>query len=234
MLAMLREGKASSACRYVHEQLRVGKGRAGTVWDAVFLATSELSIRYHMGGPSGRARHAVTMTNALHYAFRTLTDPGVRLYSLLEAVEWTCAFLSTESKLNQLTDRWITQIAEVDSPESAKDALDEIFSGLPPRRSHHWFRDRSGQEKGMRLAYAFARKHPDHQPFFQTARRLICAKATVDPHDFKLPVAFFENYAHASPEWRPHLLAASVFQLHGTKMEDSPAFREAQEALRRR
>ena len=92
-------------------------------------------------------------------------------------------------------------------------------------------RDRSNDDKAMELTYALARKHA-HGPFFQTARRLMCRKAD-DAHDWKFPVAVFENYEHVSPEWRPHLLAAAVHVLQGPRMEDSPAFLQAREELRR-
>jgi hypothetical protein len=36
-----------------------------------------------------------------------------------------------------------------------------------------------------------------------------------------------------SPVWRPHLLAVAVHVLQGPRMEDSPAFLQAQEELSR-
>jgi hypothetical protein len=44
-------------------------------------------------------------------------------------------------------------------------------------------------------------------------------------------VAIFENYEHVSAEWRPHLLAASVHVLQGTRMEDSPRLLQAREEV---
>ena len=85
----------------------------------------------------------------------------------------------------------------------------------------------------MLLTYAMARKTPDHQPFLQTARRLLCLKSTREVHDFKYPVALFEHYQYASQEWKPNLLAASVHHLHGTQMEDSSTVAQAREEMRR-
>jgi hypothetical protein len=233
LLDVFRSGQAADACQVVHQQLLAGKIRAGAVWDALHLVTSELSIAFHLGGASGLARHSVTMANALHHAYRTCTEPSVRLFSLLEAVEWACTFLSITRRQRELTDLKITEITQRESPDAARDALDDIFSSLPPRRSHHWFRDRSGQLKGLQCTYAYAQKHADHQPFMKMARDLVCLKSTEDAHDFKFPIAAFENYSNVSPEWRPHILAASVYCLHGTQMEDNPTVQEARLALSR-
>ena len=92
-------------------------------------------------------------------------------------------------------------------------------------------RDRTGDDRAMELTFALARKH-EHGPFFQTARRLMCRKAP-GAHDWKFPVAVFENYEHVSPEWRPHLLAASVHILQGPRTEDALAYPQAREELRR-
>ena len=49
----------------------------------------------------------------------------------------------------------------------------------------------------------------------------------------KFPMAAIENYRYLSPAWRPNHLAASVFVLQRTQMEDNPAVQQAREALRR-
>jgi hypothetical protein len=69
------------------------------------------------------------------------------------------------------------------------------------------------------------------QAFQKAARTLVCSKASLDPHDIKYPAAAFEDAARVSPEWRPHLLAASVHALHGSKSPDTPALVQAREAL---
>ena len=83
----------------------------------------------------------------------------------------------------------------------------------------------------MLLAYAMAIKEPNHGPFLQEARRLLCLKSTREVHDFKYPIATFEHYQHASPEWKPNILAASVHFLHGTRMENSDVIQQTREEL---
>jgi hypothetical protein len=201
------------------------------VWDAVFLAAAELVSRYELGGVTGRPLHSMTMANALNYAFRTCADPETRLRILLEAVHWVCTFYATEKKSGYLRDLKLTAIPEVDSPAAVVDAVDDVFGRLPPRRGGHRMRDRSGDDRAMALTYALAREHP-HGPFLQRARTLMCRKAD-GTHDWKFTVAVFENYEYVSPEWRPHLLAASAHVLQGPRMEDSTAFLQAREELRR-
>ncbi len=231
--SMFREGNAAEACELIHEQLRSGKVSPGSIWDAVFLTTNEISARFKWGGllATGRARHSITAANAMHFMYRTWTDPETRLFTLLQAIAMTCEFLAIPRGAGNLNDFKITAIAKTDSPDSVEDAVEEIFSLLPPRRVQHQFRDRSGPDKALELTYAMAQKHPD-QAFLETARRLLCLKCSIDAHNLKFPVAALENYRYLSPKWRPNFLAASVFILHGTQMEDNPAVQHAREALR--
>jgi hypothetical protein len=67
----------------------------------------------------------------------------------------------------------------------------------------------------------------------QVARGWLCAKATVEAHEYKLPAALFEDYEMVSPAWRPRLLAASAHWLHGPQSPDSRLLQQAREALRR-
>lgn len=234
LLALFREGAPARACQSVFEQLRQGTVRAGNVWDAVFLTTAELLARHRWCGPAGLSGHSITCTNALHFAFRTVTAADTQLYVLMEAVEWTTTFLRSEREQDELRDLRITEIAQIDAPPTVPEAVEEIFGMLPPRRFFDFARSpRAVQDRAMQLTYAMARKTPDHQHFLQTARRLLCLKSTREVHDFKYPVALFEHYQYASPEWKPNLLAASVHHLHGTQMEDSPTVQQAREELRR-
>ena len=229
LLAFFREGQVAPACEWAYDRLVAGKLQASTVWDAIFLAAAELIVRYEVGSVTGRPLHSMTMSNALHYAFRTYSDAETRLRILLEAVHWGCEFYTVERSLGDLRDLRITAIPEVDSPANVTDAVDDIFGRLPPRRGRR--RDRTRDDKAMELTFALARKH-DHGPFFETARRLMCRKA-LDAHEFKFMAAVFENYEHVSPEWRPHLLAAAVHIFQGPRMEDSKGYLQAREELRR-
>ena len=87
----------------------------------------------------------------MHFMYRTWNDPETRLYTLLQAVAMTCTFLAIPRAAGHLNDFKITEIAETRCPDAVEDAVDEIFSLLPPRRVQHQFRDRSGQDRALEL-----------------------------------------------------------------------------------
>src|SRR5439155_2328316 len=145
------------ACQSVFEQLRQGTVQAGDVWDAVFLTTAELLARHRWCGPAGLSGHSITCTNALHFAFRTVTVADTQLYVLLEAVEWTTTFLRSEREQDELRDLRITEIAEVDAPPTVSETVEEVFGMLPPRRFFDFSRSpRAIQDRAMQLTYSMA------------------------------------------------------------------------------
>jgi hypothetical protein len=232
LLAVFRQGKVEDACRLSYDLLQQGQAQAASIWDAVFLTTVESMARYRWCGPNNLTGHSVTCTNALHFAFRTVTDLTTRLYILLESVEWSTSFLQRELARGSLRDVSITDIPAVEPPRSTPETLEEIFALLPPRRFFDFSRSpRVDQDRAMAIAYALACKEKDHNSFFKEARRLLCLKSTREVHDYKYPIAAFEHYQHASPEWKPNLLAASVHYLHGTTMEDSAVIRQTCDEL---
>ena len=232
LLDLYRKGDPPGACETTLNLLRDNSVRAGSIWDAVFLTTAELVIRYQWVGGKMLAGHSVTCVNALHYMFRSLSDPVARLYATLEAVEWPTRFLARERARPALRERSIISIEPADLPPN-NESLEEIFSLLPPRRfasdTRVGFED---VDRAMEITFAWAKGRTDFRPFLETAQRLMCVKSTPEVHDFKLPMALFENCRYASPEWRPCLLAASVHVLQGTDMEDSQIIQQARKTLR--
>ena len=232
LLNLYREGRPEDACRKTFDLLRRGKVQAGTVWDAIFLATAELTARYIWVGPKMLAGHSITCANAMHFVYRTVADPVTRLYALLEAVEWTTSFLKRERSRPALRTRSIIDVTPTELT-SDDQAPDRIFSTIPIRRRRHFSPALlPAADKSHELAFAWAQHNRDHTPFIREAFRLLCFKSTTEVHDFKFPLALFENYRYASPEWKPHLLAASVYVLHGTQMEDAPMVMQARERLK--
>jgi hypothetical protein len=226
-----RQGRPEEACKSTFELLREGKVFAGSVWDAVFLTTAELVTRYQWVGTKMLAGHSVTCANAMHFVFRSAHDPVARLYALLEAVEWTTSFLKRERSRPALRKRSILEIADVELTAD-DESPERIFSIIPIRRRRQTSPILLPEaDKANELAFAWAKQTKDHTAFFQEALRLLCLKSTTEVHDFKYPLALFENYRYASDEWKPHLLAASVYVLHGTQMEDGQMVGQARERL---
>ena len=68
---------------------------------------------------------------------------------------------------------------------------------------------------------AYARQYPAPDKFIDTARTLVFFKGR-DSHDYKFSSAVLEDYYHVSPAWRDRYLAASVFNLRGSQLADTP------------
>ena len=231
LLQLFRQGKASLACEEIHAKLASGEVSSGTIWDAVFLVTAELVMRYRWVGSKRLAGHSVTCVNALNFLFRNSNDAQIQLYALLESVEWAVSFLQRERDRPALRSK---SILELDSAiaDVEDDQLDQVFAKLPPRRFASMHRpDLSEVDAAMQLAFNWALHREDYSEFWQMAQKLMCMKSTPEVHDFKYPMALLENCQHVSERWRPYLLAASVHVLQGTDMEDSPIVYEASQKL---
>ncbi len=105
--------------------------------------------------------------------------------------------------------------------ESAAIATEEIAATLG---SHPY--------EAAQKVFSLAQHTPDMDVFQQVARRLVVAKATVNAHDIKFPIAIFEDAERVAPVWRPYLLATSVYWMPGKEKPDSVAIQQAREAAR--
>ena len=201
-------------------------------------------VRHSSGwGVASRPLHANTSASALHYAFRTSESPRTRLLALLQAVAWTGDKTNSELRSGSLRDIAITQLSppRVASPAVAGEAVAEIFS-LLPERHYDWdakarkavatYGDRADADEASRKVFVLVKERPADVPLFvQAARSWMCQKASRDAHDYKFLVAIFEDAGWVSPQWQPHLLAASVHFLHGKQSPDNPVVQQAREAL---
>lgn len=220
---------------WIAERLADGRIQAGTVWDAIFLFTSDLMIRHKFGGLMiGRlALHTNTTSNALRYAYDTLLDPKQRYLAMLQAVAWNIESLITETSRRSLRERSIFDLQTIDVAANDSDVVDEIFSTLPPRYFQKEIRDRTGQDRAAALMFSLAQRSPQCGEYFAAARRIMSRKLTVNAHEMKYPIAMFEEWHNISAEWRPHLLASSVHFMQSSQSEDCPAVTTAIELLNR-
>jgi len=219
LLEALRTASIEDANKTLLEQLQSGKTQAQGAWDAVHLAAGELIMRQ----PGILGIHAITSTNALHYAFRTALDPETRLLMLVHAVAWMGQFRQSmrggsrgEFGTLKITD---LKAAKVDPQEAkaAAETLEVVGHDLP---------EAAGR------AYALAQQHPEPETYFKLARRLIFRKGT-DAHRYKYAAAIFEDYGLVSPAWRPQLLATSVYYLNGSQDPDSKLMTQALAAVKK-
>jgi hypothetical protein len=242
LFGLLREGKVDQACDLAVSQLLQGVG-AKAVWDAVHLATAELMVRHESGwGVASRPLHSNMSTAALRYASLASDSMRVRLLALLQAVAWAGDKTASELQAGSLRDIQIAQMPLAELPATPEEAVADIFSQLPPR-NYYWdphagmaittYGSRTDADAACRKVFTLAQERPDATPLFmQAARSWMCQKSTTDPHDYKFLAAILEEAEAGSPQWQPHLLAASVHFIHGKQSPDYPAVQQAREALR--
>jgi hypothetical protein len=244
LFALIRNGKANEACELAAKQLQSGIA-AQTIWDAAHLATAELMVRHSSGwGLASRPLHSNTSTNALHYAFRTGSTPRTRLIVLLQAVAWAADKTGGELAGKGLRDKNIMELGADSNPVSSEKAVAEIFE-LLPSRTYRWdpkadqktvltYGKRENADDACRKVFALTSQRPEAVPLFvQTAHSWLCRKASNDHHEYKFLAAILEDATLVSPEWQPHVLAASVHYFHGNQTPDNLVIQQAREALRK-
>lgn len=165
-----------------------------SIWDGLFAAASELSMRQR----GIVALHAVTTTNAIHHAFRTVGDDATAQYLLLQNASFLSMFVEAAAGRGNLADRRVDEL----NAESASDVdVPEIFRTMGS--------DRTEASEKM---YAYLSSGGNPQNVVDHARRLVFLKGN-DSHDYKFSSAALEDYRVLSPEWRNRFLAASAYQL---------------------
>jgi hypothetical protein len=212
LLELIRTRKSAEACDVAVKNLVEGATTAGAVWDAVFLGAGDCVVCDRGGN---RPLHAITVANAMRYAFEVSGRPENRLLLLLQGLSWMEGF--------QLFDRRaITDLSSLESSDTSEEAAEEILGNSRP-----------GRHEAARKAFGFAQKFPDSDLLFRTAARLLPAKAGRDVHSVKFPVAMFENYRWISPEWRPHFMAAASYTFLRADAPDTQVINRVREALKK-
>ncbi len=204
LLAALRQGTNDATCDAAVQLLRRGTAPQ-SLWDALFCGAAELLLRQ----PGIVALHAVTSTNALHYAYLTSGDDQTRRLLLLQAAAFLPMFRQSLEGRGRLREAPIDKLEAIPLSGDGSKGVAEIFAEIG--------RDRQAAA-GKTLAYLQAKGSAED--FMETARRLVLVKGN-DPHDYKFSLAALEDYYHVSPEWRDRYLAASVLQLRGSGGRDN-------------
>lgn len=220
LLAPMRAGSASTACRDALALLTGSKARAGAIWDVVHLAAAEFMLRR---GDIGDL-HAVTSVNALHFGFRMARFTETRLFLLLQAVGWMAHFARTGGLANDPNPAPGTNILDLESADirvldDPAAAAESILSTMATARA-----------TSARSAFAYDKRHGNHSALFSAARRLVFTRAT-DTHDYKYLAAAFEDISAVSPTWRSHMFAASMLHVPAPTARESSVIQRAREAV---
>lgn len=205
-----RTASADALSGLAVEMLNRGVGVESIV-DGLFAGTGELLMR----SPGIVSLHAVTSTNALHYAFRHCRDEETRRLLLLQNASFLPLFRGNNDDKGVRIDELEAEAGAKESPE----IVDEIFADIS--------RDRLA---ASRKIVGYLRAHPDPAPLVQTARRLIFLKGN-NSHDYKFSSAVLEDYSTLSAGWRERFLAASAFQLRGSGAADNELVGRIRQAL---
>src|SRR4051812_38684886 len=214
LLAALRTGSDDEASEKVVALLNRG-GAPQSVWDALFDASGELLLRQ----PGIVSLHAVTSTNALHFAFQASGDDQTRRLLLLQNAAFLTLFREAMGGRGKVGEARIDRLEPIATSEDGPGAIEEIFAESS--------RDRT---TAARKALAYLRAGRDPRTLIDAARRLVFLKGD-DAHDYKFSSAVLEDYYNASPSYRERYLAASMLLLPGSADKDNNLVKRIRSAL---
>jgi hypothetical protein len=187
-----------------------------SLWDALHLASGELLMRQ----PGIVALHAVTTTNALHYAYQASGDDRTRLLALLQNAAFVTMFRDAMNNRGKVGGAKIDELAAGDDEVGEAPNVDAIFAKLGDDRT-----------SAARMTLAHLRSAGDAKSFIDAARVLVFLKGN-DAHDYKFSSAVLEDYYNVSPRVRDQYLAANVFNLRGSADNDNKLVTRIRDALK--
>ena len=214
LLSTLRTASPEVACDSVVSVLKSGVAPQA-VWDALFLAAGELNVRQ-----SGIvALHAVTSTNALHFAWQTSGNDDTRRMLMLQNAAFVAMFRQSMEGRGKLQPFALDQLAAAPLQSDGGEAVAEICSDISGDRM---------AAAGKLLGYL---KTPSDAKSFIDAVRLLVFQKGTNSHDYKFSSAVLEDFQNVSPTWRKQFLAASVFNLRGSQGRDNRLVKRIRSAL---
>src|SRR5439155_16745278 len=125
LLAVLRQGNAEEAPAKVVESINGGTSPQA-VWDALFLAAGEMLLR----APNIVALHAVTSTNALHYAYEATANDETRRWLMLQNAAFLPLFRQALSGRGKVADQPIEELETTYPVKNGEEAVAEMFADI--------------------------------------------------------------------------------------------------------
>ena len=204
LMEVLRTGSNDDACDQVVQVLNSGAGPQA-VWDALLGFAGELLMRQ----PGIVGLHAVTTTNALHYAYQTTSDDHTRRLLMLQNAAFLPMFLTGMRGRGAVNDATLESLQPTDGFRIGPDSAAKIFHTLGENR-----------ELAASQALAYLEQGGDVQELINTARLLVFSKGD-DAHDYKFSSAVLEDFHHLSGSKRNAYLAANIFLLNDAQRRDN-------------
>lgn len=214
LLATLRQGSDTDACRKVVELLNAGISPQ-SIWDALMVGSGELLVRQ----PGIVALHAVTSSNAFRYAFEQSDNDDTRRMMLLQNAAFVPLFRNAMQSRGKVEDAQLETLQPVALEHGGGEAVGEIFADISNNRM-----------RAAQKILSYVKEHPQPKELIDTARLLVFLKGT-NAHDYKFSSAVLEDFEHVSPAWRDRFLASSVFNLRGSAGPDNQLVARTRAAL---
>ncbi|MEO7319649.1 MAG: hypothetical protein ABIZ56_11725 [Chthoniobacteraceae bacterium] len=210
MLQAIRTGGPEDTSGLTVKLLNAGVAPR-SIFEGLFGGAGELLMQ----APGILSLHAMTFTNAAHYAWHRTRSEETRRLLLLQNAAFLPLFRGnrTDNGLH------IDALEPIAPDAKGDDAVPEIFAD-------------AGRDRllAARKTLAHLKDAPDAKLFSTAARRLVFLKGR-DSHDYKFSTAVLEDYVRLSSPWRERLLAASLFYLRGSGDSDNDLVKRTRAAL---
>jgi hypothetical protein len=200
MLQGLRTASAQESSELTMKLLNDGVAPQ-SLFDAFFDGAGELMMRV----PGIVSLHAVTFTNAIHYAWKRVEDDETRRLLLVQ----NAAFLPLFRGKGQNEGTRIDALEPMMPEAKGEAAVAEIFAEISKDRL-----------LAARKMLGYLEMGGSAQTISDAARRLVFLKGT-NSHDYKFSSAVLEDHEQLSPPWRDGLLAAGAFYFRGSGERDN-------------
>jgi hypothetical protein len=200
LMAATRTASAADTSELTLKLLNAGASPQ-SIFDALFNGAGELLMQ----APGIVSLHAMTFTNAIHYAWQRSHNDETRRLLLLQ----NAAFLPLYRGDRADTGLHLDSLEPLATEANGHEAVAEIFADIS--------RDRL---RAARKMLGWLAMNPNPAPLAIAARRLVFLKGT-NAHDYKFSSAVMEDYERLSPPCRVRLLAASAYYLRGSGDADN-------------
>jgi hypothetical protein len=210
LLLATRSASSSEASALALKLLNKGAAPQ-SLFDALYAGSGELLMQ----APGILSLHAMTFTNAIHYAWHRVRNDETRRLLLLQ----NAGFLPLYRGNREDKGLHIDTLEPLAPTAKGDEAVAEIFADIGPNRLN-----------AARKMLAYLKDNPSPKPIADAARRLIFLKGT-NSHDYKFSAAVLEDYERLASPWRDRLLASSVFYLRGSGEKDNDLVSRTQSAL---
>ncbi len=210
----LQTGSPNDVCDLVVEQLNRGVAPQ-SIWDALFVSAGELLMRQ----PAIVALHAVTTTNAIHFAYTASGEDETRRLSMLQNAAFLAMFREAMRKRGAVSDKFVDKLESTQSQASGAPAVDEIFAALS-----------DAPDTAASKVLTFLKQTGSARDVIDAARVLVFLKGN-NAHDYKFSSAVLEDYYAISPHWRDTYLASNMYMLRGSQSPDNNLVARTRAAL---